>query len=201
MESLIDVVMHPIRMRIIMALAGRQMTAQQVAETLGDVPPATLYRHLNRLAEARVLAVVDERRVRGTLEKVYTLSEGARMTAEEFAAIGRDDHQRYFTTFVASLLDDFSRYLKNTEPVNLLADGVVYRKLPLELSDEEFVAAAKAVDAAIVPYLHNEPAPGRKRRIYATIVIPDVVATAQQSRGMPAPVSSSAERNAIKDAK
>ncbi|MCE1254846.1 MAG: helix-turn-helix domain-containing protein [Anaerolineae bacterium] len=175
MEKLIDLVLHPIRMRIVMALAGREMNAQQLAESLGDVPPATLYRHLNRLNEAGVLTVAAERRIRGTTEKIYTLSrQGGFLTAEDFAALSREDHLRYFTTFVATLLDDFSLYIKKSEPLNVLTDGVGYQKFPLELNDEEFAAVAAGINAAIVPYLQNQPAPGRKRRIFATVVMPAV---------------------------
>lgn len=181
MEKLIDLVLHPIRMRIIVALAGREMTAQQLAETLGDVPPATLYRHLNRLTRAGVLALSAERRVRGTIEKVYTLSsQSAHVDAQEFATLSREDHLRYFTTFIASLLDDFSRYVKNAEPFNIITDGVGYQKFPLELSDEEFIEVARGINAVIIPHLKNQPAPGRKRRIFATIVMPELEGTPHQ---------------------
>lgn len=185
MENLVDLVLHPVRMRIVMTLAGREMTAQQLAEALGDVPPATLYRHLKRLTEANVLTMVAERRVRGTLEKVYTLSrQGAFVDPQEFAALSREDHLRYFTSFVASLLDDFSRYVHKEEPLNLIADGVGYQKFPLELSDEEFMEVAKGINAAIVPHLNNPPAPGRKRRIFATIVVPDVESKTLQDESL-----------------
>ncbi len=175
MENLMDLVLHPIRMRIVMALAGRELTAQQLAETLGDVPPATLYRHLNRLTESGLLALVAERRVRGTVEKVYTLnSQAAHLDAQEFAAMSREDHLSYFTAFAASLVDDFSRYVKNAETIDPVADGVGYQKFPLELSDEEFAEVAAGINAAILPHLNNKAAPGRKRRIFATIVIPDL---------------------------
>ncbi len=186
MEKLVDLVLHPIRMRIVMALAGREMTAQQLAETLGDVPPATLYRHLNRLTEAGVLVVASERRVRGTLEKAYTLgSQGAFIDPQQFAAMSREEHLRYFTTFVATLLDDFSRYINQPDAINLLTDGVGYQKFPLELSDEEFVAVAQGINAAIVPHMSNPPAPGRKRRIFATMVVSDVVSKPPQGGQAP----------------
>src|SRR5687767_2199950 len=49
-----DLLAHPVRLRIIMALAGEQLTPQQIAAVLADVPPATLYRQINRLAEGGV---------------------------------------------------------------------------------------------------------------------------------------------------
>lgn len=186
MEKLVDLVLHPIRMRIVMALAGRELTAQQMAETLGDVPPATLYRHLNRLTEAGVLVVASERRVRGTLEKAYKLgSQGAMIDPQQFAAMSREEHLRYFTTFVATLLDDFSRYMKNPEPINILTDGFGYQKFPMELNEEEFIEVAQGINAAIVPHLSNPPASGRKRRIFATIVMPDVVSKPPQGGQTP----------------
>jgi len=175
MENYINLVLHPIRMRIIMAAAGRELTAQQLSEALGDVPPATLYRHINRLTKAGVLEVVTERHVRGTLEKVYTLShQGAFLNVQEFAAISREDHLRYFTAFIATVLDDFSRYVNNAKPFDVIADGVGYQKFPLELSDEEFITVAKGINAAITPYSNNPPAPGRKRHLFTTVVMPDV---------------------------
>jgi DNA-binding transcriptional ArsR family regulator len=185
LENLLDVVLHPIRMRLLMALAGREMTAQQVAEIVGDVPPATLYRHLKRLAEAGVLTVVSERRVRGTLEKVYTLKpRSALLSPQELTAMSREDHLRAFTTFVASLLDDFTCYV-NSDQFNLVADQAGYNKFPLELSDEEFAEASQAINAVLLPYLQNKSASGRKRRIVAMIVMPDQPASAQKSKGTP----------------
>lgn len=174
MDNLIEVVLHPVRMRILMAVAGRQMTAREISTALGDVPQATLYRHLNRLHERGVLSVVEERPIRGTVEKVYALNEqGEQMSPQELAALSVEDHLRYFATFVASLLEDFSRYARGAERLDLLADGVGYRKFPVELSDEELAAMTKAVNAAIMPYLSNKPTPERRRRIIATIILPD----------------------------
>lgn len=174
MRNLLEVVLHPIRMRILMALAGREMTAQQISEALGDVPMATLYRHLGQLSGAGMLAVVDQRPVRGTLLKVYALTEhGGYLNPDELTEISGEEHLRFFTAFIASLIDDFSRYVNSGKRLDLLADGVGYRKFPLELSDEEFTAMTKAVNAAILPFLENEPAPERKRRIIATISLPD----------------------------
>lgn len=175
MDKPVELILHPIRMRIIIAMAGREMTVQQLAEKLGDVPPATLYRHINLLAKAGVLTLAAEHQVRGTLEKVYRLNQQlVHMDAQQFTSLGREDHVRYFTTFVATLLDDFSRYINNVDKIDPVADGVGYQKFPLELSDEEFAEVAKGINAVIIPHLNNASAPGRKRRLFATIVMPDL---------------------------
>ena len=168
-----DLILHPLRMRIIMTIVGKQLTAQQLALTMPDIAQATLYRHLNKLAKGGVLAVVEERPVRGTLEKVYALNEqGAFLGAADIADFTKDDHMRYFTAFVAILLGEFSQYLDSKEKPDLVADGVAYTKVAMYLSDEEFMNMAKQMNEALGSTLQNLPAPGRKRRMFTNIILP-----------------------------
>ncbi len=172
-ERISELVLHPLRMGIIMAIAGRQMTTQQLAAVLGDVPQATLYRHINRLSEGGVLSVIAQRRVRGAVEKVYVLGpSGGIVPPDEMTELDKEQHMRYFTTFVATLLEDFASYLERTPEVDPIADGVGYRKVPLELSDQELVEMAQAVNQALVPFRDNKPNPLRHRRLFATVLIP-----------------------------
>jgi DNA-binding transcriptional ArsR family regulator len=167
-----DVLLHPLRLRIVQAVAGRRLTASALADALGDVPHATLYRHIGTLAEAGVLAVAEERPVRGATERVYVLAEGgADLAPADLATATRDDHLRYFSVFVAGLLAEFGRYL-DAPDVDLLADGVGYRQVPLELSDQELAELAGRLNAALAPVLHNRAEPGRRRRMLTTIVMP-----------------------------
>ena len=177
-KTKIDLILHPIRMRILMALSGSQKTSQQLADDLRDVPQATLYRHINRLAKSGVIDVVEERPVRGTVEKVYALDTRRTMlTAEDVAHFSKDDHMRYFIAFVATLLDDFSRYIQHSETIDLASDGVGYQKFPLELSDEELKSLSTEMNAFLAPYFDNQPGQDRRRRIFSTIVMPDVSET------------------------
>ncbi len=169
-----DLILHPARMRIIGALAGgRRLTPQQLSERLDGVPLPSLYRHLGKLVDAGILVVVDERRVRGAVERTYGLSESqGSVSADELAQAGRDDHLRYFTTFLASLLDDFARYLEQ-DTVDLVRDGVGYRQAPLYLTDEEFREVVAEIGAVLGRALTHEPGPGRRRRTFSTIVLPE----------------------------
>ena len=170
-----DLILHPIRMRILMALSGEKKTSQQLAEELRDVPQATLYRHINRLAKARVIQVVEERQVRGSIEKVYTIDElAAHLSAKDVAGFSKDDHMRYFIAFVASLLDDFSRYLQHSDTIDFSADAVAFQKFPLELSDEELEALAAKINQAFEKYRDNQPGQGRRRRSFSFTIMPDV---------------------------
>ena len=164
-----------------MAGAGRP---NELAGELSDVGPATLYRHINTLRQAGAIAVVEERPARGTPERVYALVEGAGELSPDH--LTDEDHLRYFTMFIAGLLDDFGRYLAR-DNVDVLADGVGYRQVALELTDREFAELTGRefaeltgrLNAALAPALSNRPAQRRKRRALTTIVIP---ATGPSSR-------------------
>ncbi len=172
-QETIDLILHPVRMRILMALSGAQMTARDLAERLPDIPQATLYRQLNRLYEGNLLEVVEERPVRGTVEKVYTASGTFHLSQDAIAGIGKDEHLRYFMAFVTTLLDDFSRYLQRSETVDYLADGVGYQKVILELSDEEFLEMAGKLNQVFLSYSSRPADPSRRRRLFTTIVMPE----------------------------
>jgi len=73
----IELVLHPVRMRMILAIATRVLTTQQLANLLPDVAQTTLYRHINLLLEGGILTVVRESKVRGTVERELALVKGA----------------------------------------------------------------------------------------------------------------------------
>jgi DNA-binding transcriptional ArsR family regulator len=176
-----DVLLHPVRMRIVVALAGRALTPSQLRAELADVPQATLYQHLGKLTRAGALRVVAERPVRGAVERVYALNEGSAALhppALDPANVARtppEEWRRYYAVFMAALLADGSRYLASDAP-DLLRDGFGFRQVALNLSNEEFQAMVIAMNTAIAPYLANGPEPGRRRRLFATIMIPQAVA-------------------------
>jgi DNA-binding transcriptional ArsR family regulator len=173
MPSAADLLLHPVRLRVIQALAGeRQLSPSELGEELGDVPPASLYRHIRTLADAGILEVVEERPARGTPQRVYALAHGAAsLSQEDLEGATTADHLRWFTVFLAGLLDEYGHYLAQGTP-DLAADGVGYRQVPLELTDDEFAALAHRVGEAVAPFVANTPAPGRRRRILTTIAMP-----------------------------
>lgn len=124
-----DLLLNPIRLRMIGAVACGKRTAGEIGEALPDVPAATLYRHLKKLADAGVLAVVATRPARGAVERVYALGQapagGPRTGAE-----------------------------------------------PLWLSDDELETIREGIEDAIRPARAYGPAPWRKRRVLAWVVLP-----------------------------
>lgn len=173
-KSTADIVLHPVRLRIIQELlGGRQLTTAQIAGNLPDVTPATLYRHIATLAGAGILDVVGEQRIRGAVERTYGLRlEASELSPEELAAMTDEQHKQAFTSFVAGLLGSFDRYVEEADGVDLLRDGVGYRQTAIWLSDEELGQFAAAIREVLGRFRENDESPDRRRRLITTIVMP-----------------------------
>ena len=102
-----DLLLHPLRMRIILAALGRkEVTAQQLVDDLPDIPQATLYRHINILAGAGILEVVRERRSRNTIEKTFALRQDKlAISPADMADARPEDFMRQFTEYLGILMD------------------------------------------------------------------------------------------------
>lgn len=156
------------------------MSAAQLLERVPDVPPATLYRHLNALRQGGIITVADEprppatgeRRTRGAVERRFTIRPGAAsLGPADLAGATSDDQVRWFAGFVASLLGAFGRYAASGTP-DLVRDGVGYRENVLHLSDAELASMAAALTAALMPFVANQPGEGRTARLFATVLMP-----------------------------
>lgn len=168
-----DLILHPIRLRILQAFIGDlHLSPRQLCEILSNVPQATLYRHFNKLTQAGILTVVAERPARGTVEKFYSLQEqNAELSPEELAVLSREDHQQYFTAFIATLLTGFEQYLQRDE-IDPVKDGVGYRQVALHLSEEELAQLAQSLNEALKPFLKKKPSKRRKRFLLSSILVP-----------------------------
>ena len=168
-----DLLLHPVRLRIVQALVGAPMTSLQLKDRLGDVPQATLYRHIKQLTDGGLLEVTDERPVRGGVERTYrVVPTSVALDERDVESATADDHFRYFATFLGTLLTDFAAYLDGGDPA-LSRDRVGYRQVPLWLTDEEFDALAATIATAVQDQVDNQPTDGRRRRLLSTIVMPD----------------------------
>jgi DNA-binding transcriptional ArsR family regulator len=168
-----DLILHPIRLCILQAFIGdRPLSPRQLCEIVPDVPQATLYRHFNKLTQAGILTVVAERSVRGAVEKFYRLQAyKLELSAQELATLSREDHQRYFTAFIATLLTEFEQYLKR-ETIDLDQDGVGYRQIVLHLNKAELEQLTQALNEALKPFLDKKSTKKRQRFLLSSILMP-----------------------------
>lgn len=169
-----DLLLHPVRMRLVTELAGRQMTPGQLAAALPDVPQATLYRQINRLLEGGVFEVVAEQVVNGATERTYAVVGGGdRLSLDERQAITPDQHVRYFSTFAAVLIDTFTRYVQQADPAKLAEDGLSYNRAVIYLSDAERESFQTQIIQLVGQVMANQPTPERKRYTLASVTIPE----------------------------
>ncbi|MCM3768794.1 helix-turn-helix domain-containing protein [Neobacillus niacini] len=173
-ESKVDVILHPVRMRIIQNLINQQLTSQQMKEMLPDIPQASLYRNIKKLVESEVIHVVDEIPIRGTVEKVYSVHDPNLLTIspDEMNKMSKEEHMGFFIKFIANLMGEYERYLSK-EQIDLLADGVSFRQTSLFLTDEEFVEFINDLRMVYAKAAQNKPEKGRRKRTVATIMIPE----------------------------
>jgi DNA-binding transcriptional ArsR family regulator len=146
----IELLLHPIRMRVILAVANRVLTTQQLAERLPDVAQTTLYRHINLLLESGILKVVRETKVRGTLERAFTLVKGAgRIDLQTSIGLSPETHEQIFTAFVAMLLADFKR--AQAQPQEGIPPAI-YSQQRLYLTAQELQQLNQQLDALLATY-------------------------------------------------
>lgn len=184
-----DLLLHPVRLRIVKAFLGdRALTTAQLAAELDDVPAGSLYRHIALLVDSGVLQVVAERRVRGAVERTYTLRlMAAQLLPNEVEAMTADEHAEAFMAFIAGIMSDFDRYLARGKP-DPMRDGVGYRAAAMWLTDEEFREFGRDVARVVAPRLANAPGPDRKRRMLYSVLLPggEQPASADEPAGEPA---------------
>lgn len=167
-----ELLLHPIRLRVVQAfLGGRELTTGELRDLLPDIPTATLYRQVALLADGGVLTVVRERQARGSVERTYRLETGAASVgAEESRAVDREGHRHAFLVYVASLLAAYDGYLAR-DVIDLEADGVGFRQTVLNLDDAEFRQFLDEYRTLLSRW-SLDAGPGRARHLFATVVMP-----------------------------
>ncbi len=164
--------MHPVRLRIVMALAGTERTMLQIAAALDDVPTSSVYRHLHVLQRAGVIEVVKERQVRGAVEKTLRLADNdGSIGPAEAGQMTADMLRRTLLVFHAQLFHEFEQYIQrpDNDPAR---DLIGFRTATLYATDGEWLAAIEAINAALLPLIEQTPGVGRIRRRLATWTLP-----------------------------
>ena len=171
----LDLLLHPVRLRIVHALAGGAVrTTAELGSVLPDVSTATVYRQVGTLADAGIIEVAGEHRVRGFVERSYRLrTDRAAISASAAATATPDDHRRVFALAAAVLLAEFSAYLQ-TPDADPVADEVGYRQHAIWLSDGERAAFIQDLRRVLLPRLANGPDDDRRRYLMSPILFPTV---------------------------
>lgn len=165
--------LHPIRVRIVTALQDRQLTPRQLSAFLDDVPLTTLYRHINLLLEAGMLEVVAERRVHGTVERVFTVVEAATYLSEEDRALlTAEDITGLVGALSGAVQEVFHRYVRNM-PLPPPPGEVSFLVRSLYVTEEQYQALRQYLLELMHSPCNQAPEEGEQRRMIAFFSAPD----------------------------
>lgn len=136
-QSKADIILHPVRMKIIQYLAKGTATGYEIVTGLPKIPQATLYRHLNILNKENIIEVIEEKQIRGAVEKTYSLQkDGARINAGDFMKMTEDEQMQLLTTLYFDLLNKTEDYIKSENTIK--KDPFGFNQLELHLTEDEF---------------------------------------------------------------
>ena len=167
--NLIKILSNPVKMQIVQYLATHgPSTTKQISEALSDVPAATLYRHINGLIELKLIAIKEERKVRGSVERLLEIDQ---KTMNESGSISDMAYQ-----FLMAVYNKFYRYdqKKDKDPVR---DHLSLTTAVFMLTDQELEAFVLELGQVYEKYLKLSEAPDetgeRKRRSLSMILAPE----------------------------
>ena len=127
------VLSNSIRLRIwAYVLNAEQATTKDIAEHMPDVPVPTLYRHINFLIEQEAIIVKEERKVRGSRERILTGNMDFFKKATMY---------EYFSPYLMNLNERFYKYGKSVSCMDTLekleSDLLCFYTKLLMLTDED----------------------------------------------------------------
>lgn len=140
-----EVFMNPVRQRIIQYLLVHEKgTVKEMKKELSDIPSASLYRHIKILADYEFLIVVEENRIRGTVENVYQLNR---------AALEVDDESGTAVQMsLLSLCAAFAKYFSSGH-ADPRKDLLMLTSCTLTLTDEDFIKFLTELNEVATKYM------------------------------------------------
>lgn len=162
--NMAEVIMNPVRQRIIQYLMVHdQGTVKEIKSKLEDVPTPSLYRHVKILAENSVIIVVDENRIRGTVESVYQLNPNTlSFVGDEGLAVQMS---------LMGICTAFAKYFAGGH-ASPEKDMLLLSSCTLMLTDGEFGDLLAEINGLIMKYISKEPAEGSRSRQVTLISSP-----------------------------
>jgi DNA-binding transcriptional ArsR family regulator len=174
-----DLILHPARMQILIALTGQELSTRDLSTRLeGIVPQSSIYRHMRVLLENGLIEIASSRMVKGVQEKTYRLAQSPHISQEDLANARQEDHLRYFAMYLASQLQGFAAYLQHHPRPDFQTDGVGYTQSVLTVTSGELQAVFEAIRNSIKSAAENtisggdDLKPGAHRHVLAFITYP-----------------------------
>jgi len=172
----VDLILHPVRFRILQTIDDSTLTTQQIADQMADVPKSSIYRQLKILLDGEMITVAETKIVNGIQEKTYQLSQKPYLSAGDMANLSGEEHIHFFTIYVMNVLREFSDYIQRSESetgsIDMLSDRVGYTEVSVYANHAELDVVQSQLNTEILKLIKNEPGNGRSRHKFAIITHP-----------------------------
>lgn len=171
-EKIMECFTNPVQCKLFIEIQRKgQATAKQLAK-VHDIPHATLYRHLKKMTVNGILKVVEENQIRGTVEKVYAVTDDLLVDTNKM--MEENNGQAYlmlFTQFIMGLTEEFQEYASRSD-INLSQDVTGFTVAPVYASADELTTALTKIGEIIIPLVSNKKTPERCLHNIAIITTP-----------------------------
>lgn len=172
----LNLILHPVRLRIIQTLVRRERNTQHIAEALPDIPVSSLYRHLRLLLESGYIEIASTRSVNGIEEKTYRTSETKPplLSDADFEGLTKDELAQAFSMLVGMILTSFQEYLDATPEPEWRRDRLGCAEFTFFATPDEYNKLWASVWTTLADAEKSPAAPGRLRRKVAVASYPGV---------------------------
>lgn len=156
--ELSKIILNPIRHRIIQYYTMHEdATVGQLSRVLNDIPIASLYRHVNILAENQIILKKDERKIRGTIEVLYQINPNWNHSTDN------DDRNADIQAVLMDISNNYNVYFAD-EAADPGKDMIFSSSAVLMLTDEDFKEYLMKLNDITKEYLEKEEKTGSKQR-------------------------------------
>lgn len=150
---------NPVRLRIMQYLSIHETaTTLELIEFLSDISRASVYNHMKQLESHGAIYVVQENRIRGTVEKVFGVNQS-------------DNEVQSVLNYMVSMMANFQKYFES-EDYDTKRDMLFVDHSLLYLSDEEFTRFFTEYTELCKKYFNYSPDESRKGRNLSLISSP-----------------------------
>jgi DNA-binding transcriptional ArsR family regulator len=173
-----DLILHPVRFRILEKLVSDQLTTAEIAGQLSDVPKSSIYRHIRLLLDEGMIAVDDTRQIRGVVEKTYRLNQPFHLGAEDVARLTPEEHIGYFRNYIMTVMQGFSSYIQaagSEASINMVTDRAGYTETFFHATPAELDRFGQLLNEAFKLLSENEAGEGRRKHKLVVITHPEAV--------------------------
>lgn len=174
MEKIImDILTNPTKCKIFIEIQKcKETTARHLSDTFSDIPPATLYRYLKKMTNDKVIKIVHQTQVRGTIEKTYAIAIDIKKEFQDILDTNSGEaYMQAFMQFILGFVELFQNYC-HQDNIDIEKDGSGFSLNPLYLTDTELENIIRNIRGAIKPYDDNKPTKDRKLHSIGVIVSP-----------------------------